>query len=221
MNENIDLAKILKNCPTGFELYSSVYGKVKFVSIDEKYTRSWIDVITEKNIYISFTSEGKLSTKHNGECVLFPSKDQRDWSKFTAPWYKKEELIELKFKAGDIIRHKETNKGNVYKISRVNNDLYVIDGFAGGIYIKNQDQYELVSSKFDPKTLKPFDKVLVRDSNEIKWKIDFFSHYHESIHFPYKCIGNSYKYCIPYNDETKYLVGTTDKVPEYYKYWKD
>lgn len=221
MNENIDLAKILKDCPTGFELYSSVYGKVKFVSIDEKYTRSWIDVITEKNIYISFTSEGKLSTKHNGECVLFPSKDQRDWNKFTAPWYKKEELIKPKFKVGDIIRHKEANKGNIYKISRINSDLYVIDGFAGGIYIKNQDQYELVSSKFDPKTLKPFDKVLVRDSNEIKWKIDFFSHYHESIHFPYKCIGNSYKYCIPYNDDTKYLVGTIDEAPDFYRYWED
>ena len=218
MNENIDLTKILKNCPTGFELYSSVYGKVKFVGIDEKYVCSWIDVITENNIYMNFTSEGKLSTKHNGECVLFPSKDQRDWSKFTAPWYKKEESIEPKFKVGDIIRHKEANKGNIYKISRINSDLYVIDGFAGGIYIKNQDQYELVSSKFDPKTLKPFDKVLVRDSNEIKWKIDFFSHHHESIHFPYKCIGNSYKYCIPYNDDTKYLVGTIDKAPEFYKY---
>lgn len=135
MNENIDLAKILKNCPTCFELYSSVYGKVKFVSIDEKYTRSWIDVITEKNIYISFTSEGKLSTKHNGECVLFPSKDQRDWSKFSAPWYKKE--------------------------------------------------------KFDPKILKPFDRVICKNGLD-KWHCDFFSSYmHEDI-CPYVCISGSY-----------------------------
>ena len=34
------------------------------------------------------TSKGIISRWHNGECLLFPSKDQRDWSKFTAPWYK-------------------------------------------------------------------------------------------------------------------------------------
>ena len=217
MNENIDLTKILKDCPTGFELYSSVYGKVKFVSIDEKYTHSWINIITENNIYINFTSEGKLSIKHNGECVLFPSKEQRDWSKFTAPWYKKEEnLIKPKFKVGDIIRHKENNRGNVYKIHRVYDDLYVIDDFAGGIYIKNQDQYELVSNKFDPKILKPFDKVIFKGHG--MWFCGLFSHIHNS----YACVGETYYKCvIPYNDDTKHLVGTRDEAPDFYRYWEE
>ena len=35
----------------------------------------------------------KILKPYNGaECVIFPSKDQRDWSKFTAPWYKKEKF---------------------------------------------------------------------------------------------------------------------------------
>lgn len=148
---------------------------------------------------------------------MFPSKDQRDWSKFTAPWYKKEESIEPKFKVGDIIRHKEANKGNIYKISRVNNDLYVIDGFAGGIYIKNQDQYELVSNKFDPNTLKPFDKVLVFTNGE--WTCDFFSHTLSGDIFNKRCMGiGDVNVVIPYNDETKHLVGTTEEAPEFYKY---
>ena len=221
MNENIDLAKILKNCPTGFELYSSVYGKVKFVSIDEKYTYSWINIITENNIYINFTSEGKLSIKHNGECVLFPSKEQRDWSKFTAPWYKKEEnLIKPKFKVGDIIRHKENNRGNVYKIHRVYDDLYVIDDFAGGIYIKNQDQYELVSNKFDPKILKPFDRVIVKPDNG-NWHCSILSH-REDNNIYYRMVdGYGYSRIIPYNDDTKHIVGTNEEVPEFYKYWEN
>ena len=32
---------------------------------------------------------------------------------------------------------------------------------------------------------------------------------------------NAYTYCIPYNDDTKHLVGTTEEAPEYYRYWKD
>ena len=85
MNENIDLTKILKNCPTGFELYSSVYGEVKFVGIDENHNHLWIDIKVKNNIYVSLTLEGKFSYNYDGECILFPSKDQRDWSKFKAP----------------------------------------------------------------------------------------------------------------------------------------
>ena len=38
MNENIDLTEILKNCPEGWEFYSSVFGEVEFEGIraDEK-----------------------------------------------------------------------------------------------------------------------------------------------------------------------------------------
>ena len=56
----------------------------------------------------------------------------------------------------------------------------------------------------------PFDKVLVRDSFNDKWSINFFS-YIDNKEFPFNVIDdNVYKYCIPYNDETKKLVGTTD-----------
>lgn len=162
--QELNLCEILKDCPTGFELYSSVYGKVKFARIDKKSTRSWIDVITENGVYMSFTSEGKLSIKCNGECVLFPSKDQRDWSKFTAPWLKKE--------------------------------------------------------KFDPKTLKPFDKVLVFASSE--WQCDFFSHMLSGDIFNKRCMGmGDMNVVIPYNDDTKHLVGTANEAPDFYRYWEE
>ena len=74
--------------------------------------------------------------------------------------------------------------------------------------------------KFDPKMLKPFDKVLVRDKSCYNWMCELFSHIKTENEFKYWCISNCYKYCIPYNDDTKHLVETTEEAPEYYKYWE-
>ena len=176
MNEKIDLTEILKYCPVGWELYSSVLGEVSFKEItdDEDYP---IAVDCENWGTESFTAEGKLYIKDNGECILFPSKDQRDWSKFSAYWYNNSEKEKEKF---------EPNK----------------------------------KEKFDPKTFQPFDRVLgcLVDSY---WKCDIFSNIIETAYFPYKCSGDSYKRCIPYNNETKHLVGTTDAAPDFYRYWEN
>lgn len=55
-----------------------------------------------------------------------------------------ENLVKPKFKVGDRVRHKETNKNDVYEISKVYDDSYGITGFTWMIYMKYQDQYELV-----------------------------------------------------------------------------
>lgn len=164
MNENIDLTKILKDCPKGTKLYSTVLGDVTFLRIDTDPI--YPIIVSYKNALVeSFTPDGKMIVDCYGECILFPSKEQRDWSKFTAPWHKKD--------------------------------------------------------KFDPKTLKPFDKVLVRDTLYSNWVCNLFSHIIEIKNYSYKCIVNSYRYCIPYNDNTKHLIGTTDEAPDFYKYWED
>lgn len=62
---------------------------------------------------------------------------------------------------------------------------------------------------------KPFDKVIVRDRGiyDSKWLISFFSHYDSNNEkFPYVCVNDCrYNYCIPYNEETSKLIGTTDE----------
>lgn len=75
-------------------------------------------------------------------------------------------------------------------------------------------------TKFDPKTLKPFDKVLVRNLISSKWHCEHFSYFNNSDPKPYMT-STSYMFCIPYNEGTKHLVGTTEEAPEYYRYWEE
>ena len=168
MNENLDLTKILEGCPEGTEFYHAGWDAVvKFAGIDlsssypirlklhhNTYNTIGILVVTNKGTY------------YDSECLLFPSKDQRDWSKFERFW----------------------DKPKV--------------------------------EKFDVSTLQPFDKVLVRVDKNNFWMAAHFSHVDDYTH---KAVCNTFYYtqCIPYNEETKHLVGTSDDCPEYYKWWKD
>ena len=170
MNENIDLIKILKDCPKGWKFYTPIWGEVTFNGIKREYCGICIDTICGCQI---ITIEGYYIYTSGAECIIFPSKDQRDWSKFTAPWYKRE--------------------------------------------------------KFDPKTLKPFDKVLVKCTSiynsNLVWRVGLFSYFHvEDDSIRVYTLGSDDNtpnlYVIPYNDNTKHLVNTTDEAPEYYRYWE-
>lgn len=74
--------------------------------------------------------------------------------------------------------------------------------------------------KFDPKTLQPFDKILARDGYQHIWTCELFSYVDDS-DYPIVGLSVSYKCCVPYNEETKHLVGTSDDCPEYYKWWEE
>ena len=214
--QKLNLCEILKDCPMYEPFWSPMLGDVKFHHIDHEAKRILITLKTGIQWNINPDATITFANVTSPEIMLYPSKEQRDWSKFTAPWYKKEESIKPKFKVGNRIRHKETNKDDVYEISKVYDDTYGIVGFTWMIYMKYQDQYELVPNKFDPKTLKPFDKVIFKGHG--MWFCGLFSHIHNS----YACVGETYYKCvIPYNDDTKHLLGTKDEAPDFYKYWED
>ena len=166
MNENLDLTKILDGCPEGTKFYSSVYGEVAFIEITNanhfpiKLKYYTIDKFALTTLV---TKDGQIEYDCNGECTLFPSKDQRDWSMFERFWDK----------------------------SKV--------------------------EKFNPKTLQPFDKILVRNEDRM-WYIDFFVCFDEQKCV--NCISDRWDYCIPYNDDTKYLLCTKEDCPNYYKWWE-
>ena len=301
-NEELNLAELLKDCPVGTKLYSTVCGEVEFVEVTKDSSIFPIITRDSNSIKQVFTKKGCYIDSGFAECVLFPSKEQRDWSKYQRPlkdgdiiydrllkkiciyslygdktpcikgcrynesfiqlkfekleglipisiqdyrlaseeekhklfhaiknegyqWNTEtktlEKLIVPKFKVGDKIRHKTTNKDDIYEISKVYDDSYGLVGFTWMIYMKYQDNYELVPNKFDISTLKPFDKVLCRHSAKDKWKAHFFSHINTGYReYPFYATF-AYRYCIPYNSETKHLVGTTEEAPEFYINWEE
>lgn len=168
MNENIDLVKILEGCPKGTKFYSSNCGEISFNSFrpDKEYPLLF-DCCDDS--YVKYTKEGFYLTMYkDAECTVFPSKDQRDWSKFERFWDKP-------------------------KVER-----------------------------FDVNTFQPFDKILVREAERVEWEGSFFCyrdlHYCNGI----VCInGQLWNRAIPYNEETKHLLGTTKDCPDYYKWWEE
>lgn len=174
MNENIDLTKILEGCPKGTEFYHAVYGRVWFKGIIPYEKHPIRLALCKANIDdyytgVTVSKKGTHDIHFDGECIVFPSKEQRDWSKFVRFW-------------------DEESKAN----------------------------------RFDPKTLQPFDKILVRNGSDEFWRIDFFRYFH--INSPkYRIEGfmDVCHYGIPYNDDTKHLADTTEDCSEYYKWWEE
>lgn len=78
----MNIAEIFRKCPKGTKLYSPVFGEVELTKVDydEVYP---ITCLTKNGDYGLFTRDGILFFDYSDtECMLFPSKDQRDWSKF-------------------------------------------------------------------------------------------------------------------------------------------
>ena len=152
----INIAEKLKGCPQGTKLYSPLFGEVELIRIDMENPRFPIivKILDDESPFskVTFTAEGKWYSFKQSECLLFPSKDNRDWNKFNLP---------------------------------VN-------------------------------TLKPFDKVLVRDDINEKWIPSIFGCYEDDVDkdFPYVCLNGRYCYCIPY-EGNEHLLNTPNTLKDY------
>ena len=161
-----------------------------------------------------------LATKEQRE-ILFQKMKEAGY-KWNAETKTLEKLIKPKFKVGDKIRRKGDYIAGI--VVEIDKDFYYkVEYNEGGVSyvnIESQNDWELVHDKFDISTLKPFDKVLVRDRNKDKWNIGFYGFYDIAydINYPYECCGNSFAQCIPY-ECNEHLLGTTDDCDEYYKIW--
>ena len=285
----MNIAEILKNTPKGTKLYSPIFGEVELSEVDSIFI-----YIKHDDFIARFHSDGKYTK--NGECMLFPSRKNRDWNNFYICPFKKGDFIvkecldgnkfiaifshlggpceyttnylcllrldgkfksksdfgignakearlatdsekkklldamarngycwdeysmtlkelTLKFKVGDTIHKEGCSK---YIIKSIAQDRYICKD---GYFLRFIDQNDWNIVKFDINSLKPFDRVLVRDSDKGLWHINFYSHYRKGAYYKYECSSAFYGQCIPYNDETKHLVGTDKECPEYYKTW--
>lgn len=293
MKQKTNIAQLLKDCPKGMELYSPLCGKCVF----DRLINGTIICKKQNTQEITFTSEGyyMLPVFDNCECMIFPSENQRDWSKFQKlfedgdivatmsgnwigitiggekncymPTYciiksngefeayfnKKEKwvfdrlatkeereklfkaikdngyrwntetknldkLIEPKFKVGDRIQLISPHYIPIHIIKSLEWDRYRLDN---GNYIKfgDEDAYKLL--KFDISTLKPFDKVLVRNNSLENWHIQFFDSYNKEYgaKYPFVCMQNiRYSKCIPY-EGNEHLHNTVNDCSPFFKTW--
>lgn len=262
MNENINLVEILKDCPKGTKLYSTAFGDVYFYGISDNKEYPICIAVAGNSDYRTLTYDGKLWRDYGGECILFPSREQRDWSKFNPKkdWF----VPPCKFKDGDILSYqcKGFNNRSIYIYryhKRFNTSYYValsgddefridntgkwaLNGYNDTVRFATEDEKKklfkaikdngykwnaetktlekLIEPKFDLKTLQPFDRVLVKVGSY--WRIEWFSYMYEyKGDIYYACSRSAYKECIPYNDETKHLVNTSEEAPKFYRNWED
>lgn len=234
MENKINIAEILKDCPEGMKLYSPLFGEVTL----GKSGSDNISIFSKNDdgdiIFNTFAENGLFYSGYSqSQCLLFPSSEMRDWTKF--------------FKRGDVVWCED----DMYAIFEGwANDDYTkfnttIDFYEFGAsfdkemvcdtdrFVKASDEERAVfianaertlKGKYNPESLqvepvkptcpfKPFDKVLVRNYDDMVWSANYFSHYKDNNGYHYVCIDNSYIFCIPY-EGNEHLLGTTDPYTE-------
>ena len=227
MENKINIAEILKDCPEGMKLYSPLFGEVTL----GKSGSDNISIFSKNDdgdiIFNTFAENGLFYSGYSqSQCLLFPSSEMRDWTKF--------------FKRGDVVWCED----DMYAIFEGwANDDYTkfnttIDFYEFGasfdkemvcdtdLFVKASDEERAVfianaertlKGKYNPDTLqvepvktecplKPFDKVLVRNNDGQAWRANYFSHYKNAPDYFYVCINGIYHYCIPYEGDRKSVV---------------
>ena len=220
MENKINIAELLMDCPKGMKLYSPIFGEVYLKRADND--DATIVITTKHDFPYSFFKDGSYSDCRGAECMLFPSSDHRTWEDFKVP--KKE------FKAGGVVVLKSASAIGVVREKR---DGLIADTLIdpilkcfglSNVRLATDEEinewntlllsYRQHYSKSKRKLIHwflPFDRVLVRDDNNETWKIDLFERYsNENEDLCFCCLARDYDYCIPY-EGNEHLLGTTNE----------
>lgn len=223
-----NLVSILKHCPEGTKLYSPVYGEVVLDSVQSKSIYTLAKTNNGATLVVEFTPLGRLHYEFsNSECILFPSKDQRDWDKFRIPTKKGDVimfngqvpclvtgdysqdiknwvcgLLEDDDFCTNIIHPSEWNaRFYTFATKEVKDKLFKAMDKAG--YTWDGETLKKKEPQF-----KPFEKVLTRDSESEEWGCTFYSHFDSKGRYHHITTSGMFVMCIPF-EGNEHLVGTT------------
>lgn len=170
-NKTLNLCEKLAGCPKGTKLWSPLFGECEFVALGEDMDIRYPDdsfVVRCDEMGNTFFDKHGHYFSSSEECLIFPSRENRDWDSWDCPKPK----VQVK--------------------------------------------------RFDPKTFQPFDKVLVRDNSGQIWFPALFSWREVDDYYSVGLIGQtSSRRAVPYNKDTKHLLGTSNEAPEYYRWWEE
>lgn len=235
MENKINIAEILRGYQKGTKLYSPMFGKCELV---DTYTGEGDEPIRVEpfcgGVSRTFSLEGRYFERYqDAECLLFPSDRMRCWDKFFKRGdivYNPNSQMYAVFECWANDDYTEFNTTiNYYKDHTLGEgEVCDTECFAKAndeqktLFIAEAEKY--YNGKYNPETLQvepvkadepkcpfePFQKVLVRDFCDEKWKADYFSHYNEdNISYSYCCVGDAYKECVAY-EGNEYLLGTNN-----------
>ena len=236
--ELVNIAEILRDYKENeIILYTTMYGDAFFKGFtrDGGIILGCCNAIMKVNLLLDVN--GRVKDTQRGECVLFPSFEMRDWSKF--------------FKHGDVVVRATDGAMFVFDCWAKGDftQMYITDYFDkpsefGGnelrqkyltVKTKDYQKADEEQRKFFFESLdksyafavkcgrimrvekraphfNTYDKVLVRNRKQ-NWKIDLFSHYEQFGSYRYRTLGGYYEYCIPF-DGNEHLVGKEVKDEE-------
>lgn len=134
--ENLNLVELLKDAPRGTWLYSSIYGSVRFEGLKADTVAFPILVRRANGALVELTKEGKYTLGCDSECVLFPSRENRDWSNFKA------NFDTDMYRVGEYVKSKESER--FFKITEIRNGrwytLYdIVTQYEGSHITKSTD----------------------------------------------------------------------------------
>lgn len=237
----MNIAEILKDKPKGTKLYSTPWGKCTLEEIDTFLPLLPIIVRNcHDGLQKRYTKKGTYYPSLD-ECLLFPSKDMRDWYKFV--WNKGAILVSndgetvvmffgwandayTEFFGAKFPVKKEEGKSTFntcdfesccqsYNIEPcINPTTREFSVKTVKITVGNSEPNE-PNKPIEPKySFKPFDKVVVRSTQNRPWTVDLFSYYCGELNNQYVCVGGMKRDCLPYNKETAKLIGTTKSLED-------
>lgn len=235
MNNMINIAEILKDCPKGTKLYSPLFGDVTLKEVNPVLNFP-IVVTSSKGNDAAFSKAGLYFDYKEAECLLFPSSEMRDWTKF----FKKGDILvnsdiivlfeewadssykcfKTSFIVWNGIENKICTKEITYNVmyfqraSKAQQEYFIkrIEAFYNGKYNPITLQVEPVKTEY---SFKPFDKVLVRNCVIDAWLPGFFYKLSRDYNHPYHIMNlhhltdYAYKQCIPY-EGNEHLLGTSN-----------
>lgn len=236
MENKIDIAEILRDMPKGTKLYSPIFGKVTLEYCDDSDGRYPIKTTVSETSSESFTPQGTYFESFEGaEITLFPSRNMRDWTKF----FKRGDVVRNPHNGMMVVFDGWVNDDYTEFNTTLN---YYDDHTFGeeevcatDCFVKTTDKQRVefieaaekhYGGKYTPETLqvepvkvvepkcsfKPFQEVLVRNSDADIWIAAHFSRYNNKNPYCYITTLSAYKQCVSY-EGNQHLLGT-DKSPE-------
>lgn len=221
-----NIAEIVKDMPQGTKLWTPICGEV--VLLDIGLSGLYPIVVRDSSLMkYSFTKKGTYYEQKGAEMLLFPSKEMRDWSKVfkegdvlentsdnVFPRYVLfEKFIDDKYTTFEAITRIIVGSETVKSIIQDTLSYSKVEDEDKALEIKKKIQ-KIVDKKPESSALEfqPFDKVLVRDHDYQMWMPTLFGFFcqDECERYPYETMHGAYRCCIPYNEKTKHLLGTTE-----------